>query len=106
MTLEEHIFPALKWLKSQDKPTFVVKLKDLPKAATQELLVRTFQKRFRVRDIEKCQIHLEVDKQSGSKGIGFIQSTSKETLEDLLRLHNKLWAHKKIKSYLVGYPYF
>jgi hypothetical protein len=40
-----------------------------------------------------------------SKGVGWLKSSNKDTIERILRIHNRIFAGYHLKTYLMGYPY-
>ena len=83
----EHCIPALEWLKGQpaDKK-HVIKIANVPRRATQEMMLRMLQKKIKGLKYDKYGI----EKNDGSKinnGVAYISTTDHATIAQLLKLH-------------------
>ena len=106
-TFTEHIYPAIQWLKQQPEgKKFAIKMSNLPYLAKVENIKSAMKKIYKIQDADTINIHMEVDNKMRSKGIAFLSSDNKDSLEKILRMHGKLWAKRKLKTRIMGFSYY
>jgi LysM repeat protein len=83
----EHCVPALQWLNEQpDDKLFVVKIQNIPRQATEEMLKRKLNKTIKNLVYEKIAIDKQKD-QKGNNGVAWISTKDKFTVKQLIKLH-------------------
>lgn len=51
------------------------------------------------------KVVIDHDKEGYSTGIAWFSSSNRNCLIELIKLHNKEWTHRKLKTYLMGFTY-
>jgi len=51
------------------------------------------------------KVVIDQDKQGVTTGVVWFSSSNRQCLIELIKLHNKEWIHRKLKTFLMGFTY-
>lgn len=99
----EHCLPVLAWLSEQPSDqTHVVKISNIPRQATEDMLRRKLQKTVKNFTIEKLVIEKDKNQARGNLGVAWVSSNDQVTLKQLIKMHYYVSLLEPLNKSFVG----